>query len=289
METYTAFLSDTLSQMIPLIHPPSPPLVGIWHYGCPNELAEVAGSGTIIRLAGLPFILTCEHVVDPRLRRPQPGPAYSKVVCTAEAPSQDAFEYEARHRSRDLDLAFGQIAPAVIQAGCRDALDPALLSTEFSIADGEPLVVSGWPKGVPIAGLHAYPRWFATTIAPLPARVDADLDFALEYPAAGWRTIEGEPTEFADPPGYSGAAVWATRRTMGQSWSPNDARVVGVLYGHHRDSRVLLATRIDKVREFVLKAIRRELAYALWRDRGSPAADDWTDWLAAVGQFPDLR
>lgn len=28
-----------------------------------------------------------------------------------------------------------------------------------------------------------------------------------------------------------------------------------------------------------------ELAYELWRDRGSPANDDWTDWFEAEDEL----
>lgn len=61
-----------------------------------------------------------------------------------------------------------------------------------------------------------------------------------------------------DPHGFSGAAVWNTNfvaaRMAGLSWTPDMAKVTGVVWGWPSSSGLLVATRAEYIRSFLLGA-----------------------------------
>ena len=86
--------------------------------------------------------------------------------------------------------------------------------------------------------------------------------------------------------------MWDTGyvRKDGQNWSPDDAKVTGLVFGwpqsNLKDS--LIATRIEVVRAFLIRALREEAAYFRWLERGQPSHDPLTDWVLAERSIADL-
>jgi hypothetical protein len=57
------------------------------------------------------------------------------------------------------------------------------------------------------------------------------------------------------PKGFSGSLVWNTRyveyTTLGKSWDPAVARLTGIVWGWPSEDRVLIATRIEHIKDFL--------------------------------------
>lgn len=64
---------------------------------------------------------------------------------------------------------------------------------------------------------------------------------------------------FNDPGSFSGSLVWNTRyleiTNAGESWSPEDAVVTGMLRRYDSNTATLLALRVEHLREWLEKRI----------------------------------
>ncbi|MGE3675825.1 MAG: hypothetical protein AB7K71_39515, partial [Polyangiaceae bacterium] len=107
--------------------------------------------------------------------------------------------------------------------------------------------------------------------------------------ASGLIDERGNAADMVDPHGLSGSAVWATGRcTTGDSWEPSLARIVGIIHNWDERSQSLVGTRIEVVRDFIVRALRSRHAFSEWEQRGRPTGDDWSDWFSAVQAIPSL-
>jgi hypothetical protein len=149
------------------------------------------------------------------------------------------------------------------------------------------LFVHGWPTWHMLVDGHAEGTGLPLAVAETPDACDDATSFALRYPSEGWQNVSGETAHMPWPEGMSGAAVWQTHRRDQSDWSPNASRVVGVLRGWDPDAHVLIASRIDGVRTFLVECFRARWAYGNWQQRGTPSGDDWADWFEAVARIPD--
>lgn len=117
--------------------------------------------------------------------------------------------------------------------------------------------------------------------------------FRLNYNPERARSVTRRGTFLPKPPGFSGSLVWDTGyvRKRGQNWSPADATVTGLVFGWSRSdqSDSLIATRIEVVRSFLIRALREEAAYFRWLERGKPRHDQLADWLWAERLITEIE
>jgi hypothetical protein len=115
---------------------------------------------------------------------------------------------------------------------------------------------------------------------------------ALHYPARAIQNPEQTEADLPNPKGMSGSLLWDTRfvadTQRGQEWSPDHARVCGLIWAAHAKPEVVVATRIEHVRPNLLSFLRHEAAYYHWIDRGMPLWDDKLDWNWAEKTITDL-
>ena len=156
--------------------------------------------------------------------------------------------------------------------------------------------VHGWPgkqshfttffeRGV-ISKSLSYGGWLET--AKLPG-FDNTTHFPITYPPDELIDELGQPTTLPDPHGLSGSVLWKTnRKGNGDGWTPEMARVAGLVQGFKHDWRCLVVTRIEYVKGLLLHTLRSDFAYSRWLKRGKPLWQDLEDWFAAETAIIDL-
>lgn len=87
----------------------------------------------------------------------------------------------------------------------------------------------------------------------LPPNVLPDKHIVVHYPVETWSTVGGPISEVPHPGGMSGSLLWDTKRIAcslrGESWSPEMARVCGLLWSEYRNPDIVVATRVEWLRE----------------------------------------
>jgi hypothetical protein len=82
---------------------------------------------------------------------------------------------------------------------------------------------------------------------------DPDFHIAVHYPNAAQRSANGPVATLLNAKGMSGSLLWDTKYVASNrkslSWSPNDARVCGLVWGALDDPEVVIATKIESVRK----------------------------------------
>lgn len=256
----------------------------------PTE-GELVGTGTFLRLRGQPYVLTNEHVARARLHGSLAYFAHSTGDIHRLVHPFQCTEYP-------VDAALARIDRHVFDLGDRAEVPPERIAPTFETATHELLFVMGFPgvrsRFSPLLGglvTRAVP--YLTQEMPLPAEhvSDAEHIFALHYPYDRLvQMADGRSDQLPDPRGVSGSGVWDTRyvHLRGRGWTPDHARLVGLVFGWDQDNHALLAVRIESVREFIVHALREEAAYFHWQARGSPLGDELSDWIFAVGAVPGI-
>ena len=254
-----------------------------------HTYGEVEGSGTFVELRGISYTLTNEHVARARMFYP-----LAHFLGNGELAARIVHPFQCI--TEPTDIAIARIDREVLAIGTKRPVPAARIDPSFQPADGEILFMHGFPGlqshfSAMYRGLLTRTFPYAVDVASLPQGYDPDLYFALSYPPYGnVKTFEGRETDLPNPEGLSGAVVWDTKfvRTCA-GWTPGHAKVAGVVFGWNQPNHCLIATKIEIVRHFLLKALRREAAYFHWHlDRGEPLWDDLTDWVWAEKQVVDL-
>lgn len=112
----------------------------------------------------------------------------------------------------------------------------------------------------------------------------------IHYPTYANRDSAATQAELPNPGGMSGSLLWDTkyvaRAQAKQPWSPQDARVCGLVCEASPDA--ILAVRIEQVRKQLLFLLCQEASYFRWHDAGCPAGSDVPDWLWAEAEVATL-
>lgn len=254
-----------------------------------SATGELIGSGTFLNLCGNTYLLTAGHIA-------QKSKEYFGLAHSLSNAFRQVYITHPYHTLNDhIDLCLVKIDGQNLRGTDIVPLASSKLSRTSSNIHNDILFIHGYPedwgkiirffnhpvsKSIPygtIIGKSGY-DWF-----------DDKIHFALGYPA-GNLTVEktAQPMPVI-PRGLGGTAVWSTNlSTLGTSWKYDAAEIVGIV--HHWDERAqsLIATRIEVVRDFLIRSLRSEFAYYRWEERGSPFADDWNDWFAACEEITDL-
>jgi hypothetical protein len=88
--------------------------------------------------------------------------------------------------------------------------------------------------------------------------INSRFHFALDYNPNLATSVSGN-TGLPTPPGFSGSTVWDTgfvrAKMMNEQWTPEMARVTGVVWGWPSGASSIIATRAEYVRSFLLGTI----------------------------------
>lgn len=90
------------------------------------------------------------------------------------------------------------------------------------------------------------------------AEIDSRFHLGLGYLPDSATSVVGD-RDLPKPPGLSGATVWNTcfveAKAAGVEWSPEQAKVAGVVRGWPSGQGVIVATKAEHVRRFLLGAL----------------------------------
>jgi len=219
-----------------------------------GDHGELWGTGTYLRLMDRTFILTNEHVAD---IRPQ---GLLHQFCGAD----DLHPVLGNHASFGwpLDVAVLPVEKSIWETPGHQAkaITEDLISIAHEPAPTELLTFAGYSgdRSQFIFNTLITPGTSSTAReVPLPVddRFKARFHMAIEYkPDLATNVIgsHGLPC----PPGFSGSAVWNTgfveSRMAGEPWTPDMARVSGIVWGWPSSSGCIVATRVEYVRSFLL-------------------------------------
>ena len=88
---------------------------------------------------------------------------------------------------------------------------------------------------------------------------DRERHVALYYPSAAKKTVDTPPVALPHPKGMSGSLLWDTKAvrtfSQGQGWSPELARVCGLVWAALDDPEVIFATKIEHIRSGLPKSV----------------------------------
>jgi hypothetical protein len=226
---------------------------------------DLHGTGWFIEIEHQKFVLTCEHVAREQTR---------SMLCASFHGSEVAFDLRnpVSALTYPLDVAITAITENTWrlvehQAQCI----PMTLFTELSPVSDELMYVAGYPgelgrvwpgmrsnseeDGVE-AGIQMYTT--AAMVCQIQEEFDPVLDEELPQPREEIHFLLPYTPEYAEymsngqretlprAPGLSGSLVWNTRymeiKRSGGVWNPEDARVVGIVWGNSTKAGVLVAT-----------------------------------------------
>ncbi len=225
------------------------------------------GTGTYLDISGKHVLLTNNHVVADvpaggRLAHlPGPTDDYVAIVnpwCCAPYPT---------------DAAFTPI-PNDNSAGMKEAVPYNLIEPRFAAEQDEILFWIGFPgftakrHEVPTEARQRMTRFGGPLEIPgLPMLsqiiknwngenedlFDSASHVAVHYPNEAQRSANGPTAPLPNAKGMSGSLLWDTKYVASlrssTTWSPENARVCGLVWGALDDPEVVIASRIEHVRQ----------------------------------------
>lgn len=265
-----------------------------------EETGELLGTGTFFELRNSLYLLTAQHVA---------GELYT-VTKNGDRKYAAGLSHSVGNNQRmkwfpnpwitwnpPQDIAVTRLDRMVLEGADCVALKADTLALNSKALDHDDIYfVHGWPgkqshfttffeRGVLSRSLP-YGGWLETAKL---SSFDYSTHFPITYPPDELIDENGKPTTLPDPHGLSGSVLWKTNRNgSGDSWTPEMARVVGLVQGFNHDWKCLVVTRIEYVKGLLLHTLRSDFAYFRWMKRGKPLGEDLDDWLAAEAAVLDL-
>lgn len=231
-------------------------------YDLKHDYGEGWGSGSYLRLKDRIFILTNEHVACAR----EPGRTQAKILGHQFDGQEDIRAIVGNHLAYPfpLDLA---LLPLDMRAWAETAnqskpIEIDQISIGHDPVKGELLTFTGF-AGEKVS-FH-FDTLFAEGTCYTAREVDLPLDprfssrchFGLDYRPEAAESVGGK-NGLPLPPGLSGSTVWNTgfvaAKMLGIPWTPERARVTGVIWGWPSEHACLIATRAEFLRSFLLGA-----------------------------------
>lgn len=220
-----------------------------------HEEGSFQGTGTIVELGGKVLLVTAQHVIAEIEAKGFQGVAYSCGNDKLYARAPQPFVMDA-----GLDVAGVRIAPPTQPDSDRIPCPKRLIAASSQGIEKDLLFVHGFPEkcnryfkmlpGIisetrPLCSGLGTPKW---------PKFDPAIHFAVSYSVKFLQDAEGKIMDWIDPHGMSGAVVWNIRRAeIGSNWTPDDARIVGIVQRWDQDGQCLIATRVEHAIPFLRK------------------------------------
>lgn len=225
-----------------------------------GDHGQAGGSGAFIELAGRKYVLTNEHVA--RLRR-------SNQLGFRFDGQEDMPRVIGDHieKGPPWDLALLPVGDGVWSSlEHRSALiQEDQIALAHTPCQGEIFAVTGF-AGERTNFLFKEMQFESTTSLAREVEladhdeIDHRFHFGLDYRPDLATSIVGNQG-LPKPPGLSGSTVWNTcfveAKARGLQWTPDLAKIAGVVWGWPSGQGALVATKAEHVRSFLLGAISR--------------------------------
>lgn len=226
------------------------------------------GSGTYIAGPELTWILTAEHVISDvpsggRLAHlPEDGAEYNGALGT---PAMAAWPIDAAALPIYPDKKFLPPAERILSASfidsCYSPVDkellfwygfPGYLSERNDPRQGHQLIKSRF-NHITIRGKPMLSQALNDNVQISASNFDPILHVAVHYPIAATRATDGQVIALPNAAGMSGSALWDTKflecSLEGRPWSPQMARICGVVWAVFDNPDVVFVTKIEHVRK----------------------------------------
>jgi len=218
------------------------------------------GTGSFFFLEDTRMLITCEHVANVSanitLGMTQYGAEHALSIPGVFAVSEYPVDVAAIHIP---DKNWNRVPHT---AKC---VESNMLSRKHEPVEGEYLYVYGFPGDDAAVGFgqhsHRGLAVFSHEIEFSSITVDEEpkpiepYHFLIPYNPEHAKLLEGSNSVLSRAAGMSGSLVWNTRyvevSSQGGKWKPEDARVTGILWGHSSKAGVLVATKIEYLRNFL--------------------------------------
>jgi hypothetical protein len=229
-------------------------------YDLKEDYGEGWGSGSYLRLGDRVFILSNEHVARAR----EQGKPHSKILGHQFDGQEDIRAIVGNHSSYPLPLDLA-LLPVDMHAWAEPtnkskAIEIGQISMGHDPVEGELLTFTGF-AGEKVA--FCFNTLFAEGTCYTAREIDLASDqrlssrchFGLDYRPEAASSVRGK-SGLPLPPGLSGSTVWNTSfvaaKMQNIPWTPELARVTGVIWGWRSDHASLIATRAEFLRSFLL-------------------------------------
>jgi hypothetical protein len=252
----------------------------IWPYSVPvqkhmGDFGEGWGSGGYLRFTGRIYILTNEHVARPR--------EANQPLSHQLAGSENVYMVSGDHLAKrwPLDLALIPVSPQAWDTpdNRSKAITPRLIALAHDPVPSELLTFAGFSGDrsdfyfgtLVTRGNSSTAR--EVTLPTEDSRFKSRFHFGIDYRPDLATNVVGT-AGLPRRPGFSGSLVWDTGfvscRLKGEDWTPDKARVTGIVWGWPSSNACLVATRAEYIRSFLLATLDEQLAEP---DHDNPEAD----------------
>lgn len=261
---------------------------------------ELIGSGTFIRLRGADYLLTAQHVAEELYSTNLDGShKYASGLCHSVGNNQRMMRviYPWITWNAPHDLAVTRLDSVVLEGtDCLPLYAEQIALNTNDLNGRDVYFIHGFPgknsrfttffdRGVMSRSLP-YGGWLQDSTW---SEFDSAIHFAISFPPDDLIDERSESENLPDPGGLSGSVVWKTNKAgTGTEWTPDMARIVGVVHRFDQNSRCLIVTRIEYVKGLLIHTLRSDFAFCRWLERGKPLWDDLDDWRAAEREVTSL-
>jgi hypothetical protein len=229
-----------------------------------GDHGELVGSGTYIEIAGRTVILTNEHVAAEKKsghlihRFHDLGNLYRSTGDHLIAPAP-------------ADIAILPISSTMWKATDHKAkaITKNMILPAHKCLEGELFVFMGFAGARSTFAFNTLFTRATSSVArevPLPtndSRFDAAVHLGVDYKPDLATKIEGS-YDLPPPPGFSGSTLWNTRfvecSIAGTPWTPEQARVTGLVWGWPTNHGCIVATRAELLHGFIDIAAQQIIA-----------------------------
>jgi len=271
-----------------------------------EERGSALGTGNYVRIFGATYLLTNDHVIREGVgahlgHLPGPTDEYVRMMHTIITASWP------------IELALMRLGEEWNRA-TKAAVPVSRFDRRYAPVDGELLFWVGFPGTTatrletPIEGIHSKYTWHGAPMeneavpvltqafrgdpGPLQS-YDPAHHVVVDYPARARKTAGGPLADVPNPKGMSGSLLLDTKfvacANAGIPWSPDRARICGLLWAAHPRPEVVVATRVEHLRPVLLHWIREERGFLHWLDRDRPLWQEMVDWTWAEERFSSLE
>lgn len=221
------------------------------------------GTGWITEIGGHPLLCTCEHVA-----RFQRKCVLGYSCFGGENGISVGRQFTCNPLPLDFAVASLERSWGVIthQGKC---ISQSMISRSHAPAESEYLYFYGFPGSDAITaygehrirgtGVFLHEVDFNPAVLAEEPLANPKMHITMSLSPAHAVPLTPATGDLPLPDGMSGSALWNTRyrevTDSGRDWTPEDARVTGIVWGASQKSGVVLATRIEHFRHLISKPV----------------------------------
>jgi hypothetical protein len=225
-----------------------------------NPPGDHEGTGNFVTIDNRIYIVTCEHVARLQSARMLGWTPFGSDAGLSIPGPFASDPYPVDIAATQLSSNSWTLVPH--KAQCVTA---GMFANTHSPVDGELLYVYGFPGSEATAGFGQHlirgigiitheGQYDPVLLNEQPAPINGT-HLCLPYLPEVAEVIDGDYGVLPLGPGLSGSFLWNTRykevTDAGNTWTPAEARITGLVWGHSQKAGMLIASRVEDIRPFL--------------------------------------